>query len=93
MMEIRAVRLPQNPIINPGMPGLEGKPGVAGTFKLLIYLARRLLGLTKQGFRYQIYQTVRGSNINGPSLIRVPEWIENPLGRYYLYFAHHQGKY
>ena len=34
-----------------------------------------------------------GSNINGPSLIRVPEWVENPLGRYYLYFAHHQGTY
>ncbi|MFW6336888.1 MAG: hypothetical protein ACOC3G_07150 [Phycisphaeraceae bacterium] len=33
-----------------------------------------------------------GTNINGPSLIRVPEGIENPLGRYYLYFAHHQGK-
>jgi hypothetical protein len=30
-----------------------------------------------------------GENINGPSLIRVPDWIENPLGRYYLYFAHH----
>jgi hypothetical protein len=34
-----------------------------------------------------------GSNINGPSLIRVPEWVENPLGKYYLYFGHHQGKY
>lgn len=34
-----------------------------------------------------------GSNINGPSLIRAPEWVENPLGRYYLYFAHHQGGY
>lgn len=33
-----------------------------------------------------------GTNINGPSLIRVPDWIENPLGRYYLYFAHHQGR-
>ena len=32
-----------------------------------------------------------GTNINGPSLIRVPEWIENRLGRYYLYFAHHHG--
>ncbi len=30
-------------------------------------------------------------NINGPSLIRVPSWVENPLGRYYLYFAHHKG--
>ncbi len=30
-------------------------------------------------------------NINGPSLIKVPEWVDAPLGRYYLYFAHHQG--
>lgn len=34
-----------------------------------------------------------GDNINGPSLIRVPDWLENPLGRYYLYFAHHDGDY
>ena len=34
-----------------------------------------------------------GDNINGPSLIAVPTWISHPLGRYYLYFAHHQGKY
>lgn len=34
-----------------------------------------------------------GSNINGPSLIRVPDWVENPLGKYYLYFGHHQGTY
>ena len=34
-----------------------------------------------------------GSNINGPSLIRVPDWLEHPLGKYYLYFAHHKGQY
>ncbi len=34
-----------------------------------------------------------GDNINGPSLIRVPGWVRNPLGRYYLYFAHHDGHY
>ncbi len=34
-----------------------------------------------------------GANINGPSLIRVPDWVEQPLGRYYLYFAHHDGHY
>ena len=33
------------------------------------------------------------SNINGPSLVRVPDWVENPLGQYYLYFAHHRGAY
>ena len=34
-----------------------------------------------------------GDNINGPSLIRVPAWVQKPLGKYYLYFAHHQGKF
>jgi hypothetical protein len=34
-----------------------------------------------------------GDNINGPSLIRVPGWVSKPLGNYYLYFAHHQGKF
>ncbi len=34
-----------------------------------------------------------GENIQGPSLIRVPEWVENPLGAYYLYFADHKGTY
>ncbi|MEM6802972.1 MAG: hypothetical protein AAF696_16300 [Bacteroidota bacterium] len=32
-------------------------------------------------------------NINGPSLIRVPDWLPNPLGKYYVYFAHHKGPY
>lgn len=31
-------------------------------------------------------------NINGPSLIKVPDWVERPLGRYYLYYADHKGK-
>jgi hypothetical protein len=34
-----------------------------------------------------------GDNINGPSLIRVPAWVQKPFGKYYLYFAHHQGKF
>lgn len=34
-----------------------------------------------------------GENINGPSLIRAPEWLPNRLGEYYLYFGHHQGEY
>jgi hypothetical protein len=34
-----------------------------------------------------------GGNINGPSLIRVPDWLPQPLGKYYLYFAHHRGTY
>lgn len=34
-----------------------------------------------------------GTNIQGPSLIRVPDWVENRLGKYYLYFADHKGQY
>jgi hypothetical protein len=40
----------------------------------------------------------QGENINGPSLIRVPDWISPadrpyPGARYYLYFADHQGAF
>jgi len=34
-----------------------------------------------------------GDNLNGPSIIRVPPWIKKPLGRYYMYFAHHKGQH
>ena len=32
-------------------------------------------------------------NINGPTMIRVPDWVEQPLGKYYLYFSHHKGEF
>ena len=34
-----------------------------------------------------------GPNIQGPSAIRVPDWVEHRLGDYYLYFADHKGSY
>jgi hypothetical protein len=34
-----------------------------------------------------------GDNINGSSVIRVPKWLLNPLGKYYMYFAHHADTY
>lgn len=34
-----------------------------------------------------------GANVNGPSLIEAPDWLPGRLGRYYLYFAHHDGAY
>jgi hypothetical protein len=34
-----------------------------------------------------------GANINGPSLIYAPEWLPGRLGNFYLYFAHHHGRY
>jgi len=32
-----------------------------------------------------------GTNIQGPTVIRVPAWVEDPLGTYLLYFADHKG--
>ncbi len=34
-----------------------------------------------------------GDNIQGPSLVRVPQRVEDRLGDYYLYFADHKGAY
>lgn len=34
-----------------------------------------------------------GTNVNGPTVIRVPDWVAKPLGRYYMYFANHMGEH
>jgi hypothetical protein len=34
-----------------------------------------------------------GDNINGPALIRMPDWADGRLGRYHLYFSDHKGGY
>jgi hypothetical protein len=34
-----------------------------------------------------------GKNVNGPTVIRVPDWVQRPLGRYYMYFANHVDNY
>lgn len=34
---------------------------------------------------------ISGDNVNGPSVIRVPDWIQKPLGRYYMYYGDHAG--
>jgi len=34
-----------------------------------------------------------GENIQGPTLVKVPEWVTEKLGNYYLYFADHKGSY
>jgi hypothetical protein len=31
--------------------------------------------------------------VNGATVIRVPDWVERPLGRYYMYFANHVGEF
>jgi hypothetical protein len=37
--------------------------------------------------------TTLGGNVNGPTVIRVPDWAPRPLGRYYMYFANHMGDF
>ena len=37
-------------------------------------------------------QKILAGNANGPSLIKLPSWIKNKLGKYYMYFGHHDGK-
>ena len=32
-----------------------------------------------------------GANVNGPTVIRVPSWVKQPLGKYYMYFGNHRG--
>lgn len=34
-----------------------------------------------------------GDNVNGPTVVRVPAWVQRPLGRYYMYFANHMGTF
>jgi hypothetical protein len=38
-------------------------------------------------------RSTEGNNINGPSLIRIPDWVNKPVGKYLLYFGHHRGRY
>src|SRR5262245_18485389 len=42
--------------------------------------------------RVQVPPSV-GDNVNGPTVIRVPRWVKQPLGRYYMYFGHHKGSF
>lgn len=35
--------------------------------------------------------TTAGQFTNGPTVIKVPDWVEEPLGAYYMYFGDHRG--
>lgn len=79
----------------------------AGALSLLIYpfLALSFAAYSAEAFNINITRlggapiitpemdARMGGNIQGPSLIKVPDWVENPLGNYYLYFADHRGTY
>ena len=63
---------------------------------ILLVLAGTAFSQTAVRFRENPLVSVHtspslGDNVNGPSVLRVPRWIQHPLGRYYMYFAHHKG--
>jgi hypothetical protein len=66
------------------------------------FLAERLNGgepiLSARHFQAVSAPTREGDNINGPSVIRIPDWLPParraaPTARHYMYFAHHSGDY
>ena len=68
-------------------PGVEHRPSNIGAKEMRV---QRLLDkpIVAPGLHPSI-----GVNIQGPSMIRTPDWIEGRLGDYYLYFADHKGSY
>jgi hypothetical protein len=57
-------------------------------------LAHRPIITVDNSLRLQRLAKIEGHiYINGPSMILVPGWVENPLGKYYLYFSHHKGDF
>lgn len=54
--------------------------------------------MSAENFRQLGAPEEEGANINGPSVIRIPDWIPPDRraaasARYYMYFAHHHGDY
>lgn len=75
------------------LAGVGFLPGIARKAKAAApssYAVRRLVDhpIIRPGMDARM-----GSNVEGPSLIRAPDWLPARLGRYYLYFADHKGDY
>lgn len=66
-------------------PPLLDAPAIAQSVKVVRFQQNPLITVSSS--------PTLGGNVNGPSVIRVPDWIERPLGRYYLYFANHRGDF
>ena len=73
-----------------GVAGLGGSTGISAQTAAAGVRVERLVEapIIMPGLHSSI-----GENIQGPSLIRVPDWVEGRLGAYYLYFADHKGAY
>jgi hypothetical protein len=74
---------------------------IAGRGSLLLALLITVASAAPTAIRFKENPIIRpemlpgsdGANIAGPSLIRAPAWLKNPLGKYYLYFSDHKGAY
>ncbi len=49
--------------------------------------------LTDAPILYPDMDARMGGNLNGPCLVRMPDWAAGKLGAYHLYFADHKGRY
>ena len=72
-----------------GLDGLAAVPAAAQTTASGVRVERLL---DAPIIRPDLHPSI-GQNIQGPSLIRVPDWVEDRLGAYYIYFADHKGRY
>ena len=74
-------------------PIADGASPASGPRPATAFRAERLLDAPIMHAGMAGLDGERGANINGPSLLRIPDWVESPAGRYHLYFAHHGGHY
>lgn len=79
-------------ILNTAMPGFSGE-----AFSIVRLNDGQPI-ITKAMFDAVGAASKESSNIQGPSVIRIPDWIApgeriSPDAMYYMYFAHHHGDY
>jgi len=80
-------------------PPIDGNKLVIGRLKIGQSLATNPneINVSEKGEKF-IYKSMfenpnDGENINGTFVMKVPDFIIDKLGEYYMYFAHHEGKY
>ncbi|WP_293379281.1 hypothetical protein [Phenylobacterium sp. SCN 70-31] len=93
-------RVSRTPRRRDALSGLVGVAGLAGA-GMAVGVASARAGEGRWRVRRLVDRPIiapgmdsrMGDNIEGPSLIRAPDWLPGRLGRYYLYFADHKGDY
>ncbi|MBC8125894.1 MAG: hypothetical protein H8M99_01935 [Gloeobacteraceae cyanobacterium ES-bin-144] len=84
------------------IPVVEAPDQFGNVSSGLIFKPKRLNGelpiIDENWMTSQGATTGEASNINGPSCVRIPDWVPaasraHPTAVYYLYFGHHSGKF